>query len=253
MNRFRVVDEPVVEKGLTPIHLKIIGACFLALSVASTTLIPRLLGGNTDDMGVLTAMVITEILSWAALPIYAWLLVEGYRLSRNRWAYGVKLLALAVVCEVPYDMVTSGELFDLSSQNPVFALLFGLALLAIVDYVRSHCAGVARYLLWLCAFGACELWMLLLRVGVRQRIMVAGCVLIAFVMIFALLSKTINTMMLTAGLFGAACFIMPALGVVILHYRTEHWCYESEHRVIRWVFYAIYPVMLMVGMLLNFV
>ena len=37
-------------------------------------------------------MVLCEVVSWFAAPIYAWLLVQGFQQTRNRVAYGVQLL-----------------------------------------------------------------------------------------------------------------------------------------------------------------
>ena len=62
-------------RGLTTFGLKTIGGFFLFLSAASTTLVPLLFGSNTNDMGSLTAMVLCEVVSWCAVPMYAWLLV----------------------------------------------------------------------------------------------------------------------------------------------------------------------------------
>lgn len=70
-------------------------------------------------MTSLTAMVLSEVVSWFAIPIYAWLLVQGFRETHSRVAYGLQLFILAVVCEVPYDLCTSHKAFDFGSQNPV--------------------------------------------------------------------------------------------------------------------------------------
>lgn len=117
-------------RGLTTFGLKTIGGFFLFLSAASTTLVPLLFGSNTNDMGSLTAMVLCEAVSWCAVPMYAWLLVRGYEHTHSRVIYGMELFVLALACEVPYDMVTSGRAFDLGSQNPVFGLFIALAVLA---------------------------------------------------------------------------------------------------------------------------
>ena len=67
-------------------------------------------------MTSLTAMVLCEVVSWFAAPIYAWLLVQGFQQTRNRVAYGVQLLLLALIAEVPYDLATSGKPFDFARR-----------------------------------------------------------------------------------------------------------------------------------------
>lgn len=107
-------------RGLSVFQLKVIGAVALVLSAGSTTLVPLIFGSDTSNMTSLTAMVLCEVVSWFAAPIYAWLLVQGFQQTRNRVAYGVQLLLLALIAEVPYDLATSGKPFDFGSQNPVF-------------------------------------------------------------------------------------------------------------------------------------
>ena len=58
------------------------------------------------------------------------------------------------------------------------------------------------------------LWDLLLRVGLRQHLMSLGAVTLGFVLIFWLMRSRENTMMFTAGLFGAVMMIAPGVGVL---------------------------------------
>lgn len=139
-------------RGLSVFQLKVIGAVALVLSAGSTTLVPLIFGSDTSNMTSLTAMVLCEVVSWFAAPIYAWLLVQGFQQTRNRVAYGVQLLLLALIAEVPYDLATSGKPFDFGSQNPVFGLFIAFAMLRSNEmggaalprcHARDlrHCAG----------------------------------------------------------------------------------------------------------------
>ncbi len=125
-------------RGLTVFQLKVIGAVALALSAGSTTIVPLFFGSDINNMTSLTAMVLSEVVSWFAIPIYAWLLVQGFRETHSRVAYGLQLFILAVVCEVPYDLCTSHKAFDLGSQNPVFGLFVAFVVLAVLDWVASR-------------------------------------------------------------------------------------------------------------------
>lgn len=234
-------------RGLTVFNLKVIGAIFMFLSVASVTLIPAMFGGDiTKDMTALSVAVLCEVVSWCAIPIYAWLLFDGYRHTHNRWMYLLQLLVLAVVCEVPYDCVTTGKTFDLSSQNPVFGLLIALIVIAALDWISKHYEGAVRYVFMIVLVIVGLLWNLMLRVGLRQGVMNVGAITLAFVMVFYLLNKRENTMMITAGLMGAVSLIAPAVGVAFLHYRRDELGYK--HAWTKWVFYLLYPAMLLVGM-----
>lgn len=128
-------------RGLTVFNLKVIGAIFMFLSVASVTVVPAVFGDITKDMTALSVAMICEIVSWCAIPIYAWLLFDGYRHTHNRWLYLLQLLVLALACEVPYDKVTSGKYVDMNSQNPVFGLLIALIVMAAFDWVKRRYEG----------------------------------------------------------------------------------------------------------------
>lgn len=230
-------------RGLTTFRLKTIGGFFLLLSAASTTLVPLLFGSDTNNMSSLTAMVLCEVASWCVAPVYAWLLVQGYKHTHSRVIYGMELFILALVCEVPYDMATSGRVFDVASQNPVFGLVVAFVVLAVIDWVAERYQGAVRWVLFVAVALNGLLWDLLLRVGLRQQLMSLGAVTLGFVLIFTFMRKYENTMMLTAGLFGAVMMIAPGFGVLFIHFHNGKLGYK--HTWDKWVFYALYPVVLL--------
>ena len=166
-------------------------------------------------------MVLSEVVSWFAIPIYAWLLVQGFRETHSRVAYGLQLFILAVVCEVPYDLCTSHKAFDFGSQNPVFGLFIAFVVLAVLDWVAARYQKSMKIVLSVGLVLIGLLWDLLLRVGLRQHE---------------------NSMMFTAGLFGAVMMIMPGIGVAFVHYYNGELGYKRQWT--KWAFYAAYPVIL---------
>lgn len=155
--------------------------------------------------------VIGAVASWFAIPIYAWLLVRGFRETHNRVAYGVQLLLLALICEVPYDLATSGKTFDFNSQNPVFGLFIAFVVLAALEWVA------ARY-------------QKAMRVVLSVGLMSIGSVTLGFVLIFTLMRSHENSMMFTAGLFGAVMMITPGVGVAFVHYYNGSWAISISGR-----------------------
>ena len=61
-----------------------------------------------------------------SFPLYAFLLVEGFLHTRNVKRYAGGLLILALLSEIPWNLVHSGSWLHISSQNVLFTLLFGL-------------------------------------------------------------------------------------------------------------------------------
>lgn len=240
-------------KGLTVFRLKVVGAVAMALSVASTTVVPLLFGAITaDNMTALTAAVVCEAASWCAVPIYAWLLFDGWRHTHDRLRYGTRLAAVACLAGPPYDMLMTGRWLDARTHNPVWGLVFAYVVLVAVDRIRRRYAGAARWAMTAAVVAAGVLWDLLLHVGVRQRVMFTGVLTLAFVLVFYFLQSRENTMMFTAGLLGAVMCITPAVGVAVLHYRNGELGYRDHggRAWAAWMFAALYPLMLWVGCLL---
>ena len=81
-----------------------------------------------------------------AFPIFAFELAQGYTHTHDLRAYAKRLLLLAVVSEVPFDMVAGGTYFYPWHQNVAWTLLAGLwAGLLLTDYGT---AGVVIILLF---------------------------------------------------------------------------------------------------------
>ena len=71
-----------------------------------------------------------------AFPIFAFELAQGYTHTHDLRAYAKRLLLLAVVSEVPFDMVAGGTYFYPWHQNVAWTLLAGLW--------ACHCADRCR-------------------------------------------------------------------------------------------------------------
>ncbi|MEE1295264.1 MAG: TraX family protein [Bifidobacterium sp.] len=237
--------------GLTNFRLKVIGAILMAFSVSSYTVMPLFVGDPTadDNMLGMTVVVVFEAISWLAVPIYAWLLYSGFDHTRSQIRYAVELFVVALVCEVPYDMCTgTHELVDFSSQNPVWGLLLALGALMLLDSISlAKMVRWLRIVLYVVVIGVGLLWNYLFRIGQTGMMVNIGMLTLGFVVIFFFLDKRENTMMITAALLGAVTLLTPGFGVAFLHYRNDELGYR--HDWTKWVFYCIYPIELILGML----
>lgn len=75
-----------------------------------------------------------------AFPIYCFLLVEGFLRTHNVKKYIARMAGMALLSEMPFDMVRTGKYWDLSGQNVFFTLSSGL----IVLYVIHRNAGFSE-------------------------------------------------------------------------------------------------------------
>ena len=73
-----------------------------------------------------------------ALPLYCFLLVQGYIHTRDIRAYARRLLLLAILSEIPFDLLIFGTIASGAEQNILFSLLLSLLALVIADGHRGQ-------------------------------------------------------------------------------------------------------------------
>lgn len=243
-------------RGLSVFRLKMIGLVLVTLGTLTSALAMRdVTNVRTAPLSTLTVIVVCEAVSWTAIPLYAWLAVTGFHKTSHLGRYMLRVLILALASEVPYDMATSHRFWDMGSQNPVWGVLASLIVLLAFRMVdpnppddtyrgRTFALGrpgacVVRIVVVLAAL----LWMWLGRVGLSLGFVNEGAILVAMAAIFDLLHRRENTMMYTAAALGAVLFLMPALGVMFLHYRNGKLGYE--HKTTGMGFYLAYFLQLL--------
>lgn len=126
---------------------------FVLQVVAMLTMTTDHLARSLLVQGTPEWMALTTI-GRAAFLLYAFMIAEGFHHVKGDpgrvRAHLVKLAVLAVVSEVPFDLMDSGRWFDPASQSVMLTLLLGFAGLAVADRCRDGRAwpwpAVAYYL-----------------------------------------------------------------------------------------------------------
>ena len=73
-----------------------------------------------------------------AFPLYCFLLVQGFVHTKNLRAYFRRLLLLAILSEIPFDLLIFGRISSSMEQNVLFSLLFGLMALTACRMLESR-------------------------------------------------------------------------------------------------------------------
>ncbi|HIU16683.1 MAG TPA: hypothetical protein IAC49_09510 [Candidatus Ventricola intestinavium] len=73
-----------------------------------------------------------------AFPLYCFLLAQGYAHTHDLRAYARRLLLLAFLSEIPFDMLIFGRIASGMEQNVVFSLLLGLLALYALDRLAGR-------------------------------------------------------------------------------------------------------------------
>lgn len=73
-----------------------------------------------------------------AFPIFAFQIVEGFYHTSDRNQYIKRLLILALISEIPFDLMSISAPLFLFHQNTVFTLLLGLWAITALDSARTE-------------------------------------------------------------------------------------------------------------------
>ena len=227
--------------GLVIAALGILGRGILqnrVLGMASGSDLAELLESSADAMNAATAAIILCAVEGIAVPVFATLTVDGFRRTSSVKKYLLRLLLLAVICEVPYHFALTGRLINPSPRNPVF----GSALVVVMLYLQRYYHGktAKNVLIRVAVLAAACLWAGMLRVeyGVPM-------VLISFFLwelrerhTMAFFAATAAALVCTAG---NPLFLFAPFGFLLTHFYNG----EEGRAGSRLLRYALYPVILL--------
>ena len=193
-------------------------------------------------MPLLTAALVCKVVETCAAPLFAFLLVEGFQRTRSFEKYLLRMGAVAVISELPYNLAYGGKLFELSSRNPVFGLFICMVMLFF--YARYEDKGLKNTAMKALITVAAFLWCLMLHID--QGI----CLVIMTAILWYARSRSNGRSVL--GFCGAMfCtvfdmyYIGSGLACIMLHRYNEERGEQNEK-----LNYAFYPaVQLIVGII----
>ncbi len=141
-------------KGIAGSTLKLIAIISMLIDHTGATIVERMLvtnPANFDAMGELklTPIVILyfamRTIGRLAFPIFIYLMLEGFKYTRNRWRYLGRLAIFAIISEIPFDMafnlkssqVLEGKIIEFTYQNVFLTLAIGLLTIMLVEKIRE--------------------------------------------------------------------------------------------------------------------
>lgn len=88
-----------------------------------------------DHVGVvlLPQLWLLRCVGRLAFPIYAFFLAQGFRYTKSRAKYLARLAGFALLSEIPFDYMVYGQAFVWQGQNVMFTLALALLALACLE------------------------------------------------------------------------------------------------------------------------
>lgn len=131
----------LIQKRLNGNQLKLIAVIsmlidHIGLEIVGRGILLRLPAETADYQKWYLVYLVMRTVGRMAFPIYAYLLVEGYTHTRDWKKYAARLGAFAILSEIPFDLLATGQMVSWSVQNVFFTLSAGLLMMKTLDLVR---------------------------------------------------------------------------------------------------------------------
>lgn len=246
---------PAKQKGISSQAIRKWGLIFLLAGIIGKAILEaKILGIAGSDANaiyevlespglfkVATVAIILQIVQTCAVPVFAFLLVEGVKHTKSLRMYFLRVLGLAVVSEIPYDLVYRSKWMDLGSQNPIFGLVVALIMLFLMKSYAGK--GVISILIDIASVVGAILWVSMLQVD-------EGTPLILITVALWLSRKKKGAQVFAAAVVTCLCstfsagslrYFFAPVACLLIHFYNEE---PGEGNKI--VNYAAYPAILMV-------
>lgn len=218
----------VVEKGV--IHLDQYTQESLSIAMAEDSSL--MFWGGVGSM--------LQLLGGLSVPIFAFLLVEGFRNTSDYRKYLLAVILTALASEIPYDLAVSQRLWDWSSQNAMVSTAISLILLYSLK-MAGRLSGAAGMLMKAAAVVAAVIWVSLFRAEF-------GLCMVLLTAVFYLLYEK-NVWKTVLGILISLLYVTGPLSFYGI------WCYNEKRtdRIPKYVYYVCYPLHLLVlGILVTY-
>lgn len=191
------------------------------------------LAGNERMMMLAGIGSLLQLLGGLAVPVFAFLLVEGFLNTSSYKKYLLSLTVFALVSEVPYDLMNYGKPFDLSGQNALFSMVISFLMLYFLKrFAQGDGFGgiLLKVLIVVCAV----IWVSLFRAGFGLSV-----VLLAAVFYLGYSRNGLKT------LLGIVVSLLYVTGPFAFY---GIWCYDGSRkdRIPKIAYYVFYPLHLLV-------
>lgn len=213
----------------------------LGVGLRSMQELMEMMQSSDTAMIIATVALILQAIETVAVPIFVFLLFEGFQHTSDWKKYLLRVAGLAVLTEIPFDIAMNGKFLEFGSQSPVL----GAALCLVLMYLWTRFAG--KKLMCLIMALAAALWAVMLKIdhGVPMVLMLCIIYLFRNKRMFMGFSGVAVAAMCTAI---SPFYIVSPMGFLAIHF------YNGEQgESSRLVNYLFYPVtLLVIGLIAKF-
>ena len=213
----------------------------LGVGLRSMQELMELMQTSESAMAIATVALVLQAVETVAVPIFVFLLAEGFIHTSDWKKYFARVAGLALLTEIPYDLAMNGKVLEFGTQNPVI----GLVLCMVLLYLFERFSG--KKLLCVIMALAGLVWAMMLRVdhGIPMILMI--CVVRIF--------RNKRMFMGFSGMAAAALctgispfYLAAPMGFLAIHfYNGEQ---GNSSKLVNYLFYPV--TLLVIGLVAKF-
>ena len=213
----------------------------LGVGLHSMQELMEMMQSSNTAMIIATIALILQAMETVAVPIFVFLLFEGFQHTSDWKKYVARVVGLAVLTEIPYDLAMNDKVLEFGSQNPVIGLVLCLALL----YLFKRFEGKKLVCVVMALAGV--LWAVMLKIDHGVPMMLMLCVMQVFRnkrMFMGFSGVAVAAMCMAISPF----YIVAPMGFLAIHF------YNGEKgegsRIVNYLFYPV--ALLAIGLIAKF-
>lgn len=211
----------IIEKGI--IHLDQYTQAELSQALADDSHLMVLAGVGS----------VMQLLGGLAVPLFAYLLVEGFKNTSDFNKYLLSMFIFALISEIPYDLANSQKFMDWSSQNALLTMSICLLMLYFLNMFKDRKGiifTIARGMIVLCAI----LWVSFFRAAYGL------CMVLLVADFYIFYSREVLKTIL--GMITSLLYVTGPLSFYGIWFCNN----ERKDKLNKYVYYAFYPLHLLV-------
>lgn len=201
-----------------------------------------------------------------AFPIFAFMIVEGYFHTKKLKNYVLRLLIFAVLSEIPFNLMSSGSMFNPLHQNVLWTFLIGLGLIHLIERAKHKRA----IWMWLVTVVAILVGLLVALFGMVDYAYYGVLMMLVFYLFrgrrwWCFVGQLICMWYINVEMMGGMVYPIELFGREwIIHQQgfallalIPIWLYHGKqglyNKVLKYTYYAFYPVHLLLLYLLMLI
>ena len=213
----------------------------LGVGLRSMQELMDMMQSSDTAMIIATIALVLQAVETVAVPIFVFLLFEGFQHTSDWKKYMARVAGLAVLTEIPFDFAMNGKILETTSQNPVFGLLLCMVLM----YLWKRFTGKKLICFAMALLGV--LWAIMLKIdhGVAMVLMICIIYLFRNKRMFMSFSGVAVAAMCTAI---SPFYLVAPMGFLAIHfYNGEK---GNSSRLVNYLFYPV--ALLAIGLVAKF-